>query len=96
MRRMMSATKIRRDRQDRYNQEHGITPRSVKRAVQTSLRLYEEAEDVVSSVISETGGDYDVAETIRRLEAEMHEAAEALEFERAAMLRDQIQTLSKI
>jgi len=95
IRRMLGTTRRRRARQQRYNQEHNITPRSVERAVQSSLHLYEEAETVVSSVIRESGGDYDVSETIRTLEKEMHEAAEALEFERAAMLRDQIYELQR-
>ncbi len=90
---MLDITHERRQKQEAYNKEHGITPRSVKRAIQTSLKLYEEAEDVVTSVIKETGGNYDIAEVVRVLEGEMHDAAEALEFERAAMLRDQIKKL---
>ena len=93
MRRMIEITRRRREKQQAWNRVHGITPKTVKRAVQASLRVYEEAEETVAAVIRETGGDYDVTETIRRLEAEMQEAAEALEFERAAMLRDQIRDL---
>ncbi len=95
MQRMIDVTSERRARQQLYNTEHNITPRSVIRAVQTSLYEREEAEDLVSSVIMEAGGDYDVTETLRSLEQEMREAAEALEFERAAMLRDQIYALRK-
>ncbi len=95
MQRMLELTRQRRDRQQRYNREHGITPRSVQRSVQSSLKLYEKAEQVVAEVIMEEGGDYDLTETIRQLEAKMAEAAEALEFERAAMIRDQIRTLKK-
>jgi len=95
MRRMLDLTDARRQKQEEFNREHGITPRSVRRAIQSSLRLYEEAEDVVESVIRDSGGDYDVTETINRLEAEMKEAADVLEFERAAMLRDQIRKLKK-
>ena len=95
MQRMIDVTNDRRRRQLEYNERHNITPRSVKRAVQSSLRQYEEADEVVSSVIREEGGDYNVTQTIRQLEQEMQEAADALEFERAAMLRDQIQKLKK-
>ncbi|NLF19091.1 MAG: excinuclease ABC subunit UvrB [Lentisphaerae bacterium] len=95
MRRVITITEQRRQRQEAFNREHGITPRSVRRALQSSLRHYEEAEDKVAAVISEAGGDYDVAEVIQRFEKEMLEAAEALEFERAAMLRDQIRTLQE-
>jgi len=95
IRRMVEITRERRERQKRYNEEHGITPRSVRRAVQASLRIYRDAEQIVSNVINEAGGDYDVAETIRQLEQEMREAADALEFERAAMIRDRIFALRK-
>lgn len=93
MRRMIETTRTRREKQRQYNRDHGITPRTVQRAIQSSLLIYEKAEEVVESVIREDGGDYDVSETIRSLEKEMLEAAEALEFERAAMLRDQIRGL---
>ena len=93
MQRMIDITSERRQRQQQYNEQHNITPTSVQRAVQASLHLYEKADEMVSSVIEESGGDYDVTEVIRRLEKDMQEAAEALEFERAAMLRDQIRTL---
>ena len=90
MKRLIDLSRERRDRQRQYNKDRGITPQSVIRPVQASLRPYERADEVVSSVIAETGGDYNVTETIRHLEEEMQTAAEALEFERAAMLRDQI------
>jgi excinuclease ABC subunit B len=93
IRKMLALTHERRQRQEAYNREHGIEPRSVKRAVQASLQIYRQADEVVSAVIREEGGDYDVQEAIRQLEKEMGEAAEALEFERAAMLRDQIHAL---
>ncbi len=95
MQRLIDVTNERRRRQLAYNEEHGITPQTVKRGVQSSLRTTEEAQQVVSSVIREEGGDYDTTETVRRLEQEMHEAAEALEFERAAMLRDQVKALKQ-
>ncbi|MFA4943726.1 MAG: excinuclease ABC subunit UvrB [Lentisphaeria bacterium] len=95
MRRAIAATQGRRERQLRYNAEHGITPRTVARAVQASLHLYEEAAETAAKVVAEGGGDYDLTETVRRLEAEMQAAAEALEFERAAMLRDQLRELRK-
>ncbi|MBT3377598.1 MAG: excinuclease ABC subunit UvrB [Lentisphaerae bacterium] len=95
MRRMIAVTDDRRQKQSAYNEEHGITPRTVQRAIQSSLHLYEEAEEVAGSVIREAGGDYDVTETIRQLEADMQEAAELLEFERAAMIRDQIYALKR-
>ena len=90
MRRMMTLTQGRRERQELYNREHHITPTSIRRAIQSSLRSYQEAEETVALVVADAGGDYDVVETERRLEAEMLGAAQALEFERAAQLRDQL------
>lgn len=95
MQRLIDVTERRRRRQSAYNAEHGITPRSIVRAVQESLRLYENAEEVVESIVAEEEGGYDVAETVRLLEGEMQAAADALEFERAAMIRDQIYELKR-
>jgi excinuclease ABC subunit B len=93
MRRVIETTRERRLRQEAFNRERGITPTTVRRAIQSGLRRYDEAEEQVTRVVAEAGQDYDVVETVRQLEKEMLEAAEALEFERAAMLRDQIRTL---
>ncbi len=95
MRRMIRLTRERRARQAAYNREHGITPRSVRRAVQASLHRGDEAGTVAASVLRESDGDYDVNEVLRALESEMRQAADALEFERAAMLRDQILALQE-
>ncbi|HQC53504.1 MAG TPA: excinuclease ABC subunit UvrB [Lentisphaeria bacterium] len=90
MRRMLETTRERRERQMSYNAKHGITPQTVRRSVQSSLRIYEAAEKAVAAAVAEDSETYDLTEALRRLEQEMHEAAAALEFERAAMLRDQI------
>jgi excinuclease ABC subunit B len=92
IRRTMEETKRRREKQMAYNVAHGITPRSVKRAAQSSLRVYDgtgrgEDEPAVAEAVD------DVAAVIAELEEEMQEAANRLEFERAALLRDQIATL---
>ncbi|MBO4344104.1 MAG: excinuclease ABC subunit UvrB [Victivallales bacterium] len=95
MKNMIDISEARRAKQEAYNAEHHITPKTIQRNVQSSLRLYEEAERVAAQVVAESGEDYDVLEARRQLEEEMHAAAEALEFERAAMLRDQIKELDK-
>jgi len=96
IRKILDITKVRREKQIAYNQKHGITPQTVRRGVQDSLRIYEEAERTVESIVKDAPeGDYAVLETLRQLEQEMQEAAEVLEFERAAMLRDQIFALKK-
>ena len=93
IRKVLDMTETRRNKQMAYNEEHGITPQSVKSHIQESLRQEEKAEHIVESYTRKDDGDYDVVETIRQIEAEMMAAAEALEFERAAMLRDQLYKL---
>ncbi len=92
IRRTIEETKRRREKQMAYNAAHGITPRSVKRAAQASLRVYDgSGRGAEEAVVAEAGDD--VAAVIAELEEEMQEAANRLEFERAALLRDQIKTL---
>ena len=93
MRRMIDVTNARREKQTAYNLEHGITPQAIRKSIQESLAIREEAEEIETSVVREAGVDYNVHQVIQDLEREMLEAAEALEFERAAALRDQIRDL---
>jgi excinuclease ABC subunit B len=91
--RTIAITSARRAKQLAYNAEHGITPRSVKRAQQTSLHVYDgSGEREEESALAE-GSAEDVAAVIAELEADMAEASGRLEFERAAVLRDQINAL---
>jgi excinuclease ABC subunit B len=92
LRKTLDITNARREKQAAYNQEHGITPKSVRRGDQSSLHVpLAEGADPVSAEMA--GGDEDVATVIAELESEMLEAAKDLDFERAAVLRDQIDTL---
>ena len=93
MRKLIEVTEYRRTRQIEYNREHGITPQSVRRAVQESLHTLLKSRAIEEGVIRESGGDFSVSEVLRELEAEMAEAAASLEYERAALLRDQIMEL---
>ena len=92
MRRAIDETNRRREIQRNYNEEHGITPESVQKAIGSPLvEMYESDYATVSLPEDESSkGEASVSE----LRREMHEAAEALEFERAADLRDRIQQLS--
>ena len=93
MQALLDITEYRRARQLAYNEKHGITPKSVQRSVQESLHTILRARDVESSVVNEAGGDFSLSETLRELEAEMLSASSALEYEKAALLRDQIAEL---
>ena len=92
IKRTLEAVSYRRQKQIAYNQEHGITPRSVKRAAQASLHVYDGTGNRDEEPAVADSGD-DVAAVIAELEQEMQDAAGRLEFERAAVLRDQINAL---
>jgi len=92
----LAVTEKRRARQIAYNTEHGITPRSVVRAVEESLAVQEDQHAAATGLLRETTTDLDVTETIRELEGEMLKAAEDLQFEKAALLRDQIKELKRM
>ncbi len=87
-------TEYRRAKQDEHNKRHGIEPHPVKRAVQASLSVFKQAA-IDANVLREGASDQTVADVLRELEAEMVEAAGKLEYERAALLRDQIRELKK-
>jgi len=90
MQALMSISDYRRTKQMEYNEKHGITPQTVRRAVQESLHTILRGREIAASVIQEAGGDFNVTELLRELEDEMQRASANLEFERAALLRDQI------
>lgn len=92
---LINITEYRRRVQTEYNEKHGITPHTVKRNDQEALRQYVQGKAVENSLVAETGDDVDTLSVIRELEEEMQEAAGKLEFERAALIRDQINTLKK-
>ena len=90
---MIETTERRRRRQIAYNEEHGITPHSVKRALNEDDAVRSVAGEIEERIIAEDGADYDVARAVADIQREMLEAAEALEFERAAALRDELREL---
>ena len=92
--RTIEVTSARREKQMAHNEERGITPRGVQRPAQASLHVYDGSgrrDDDVELMAAE--GDEDVATVIAELEVDMADASNRLEFERAALLRDQIETL---
>ena len=95
IKKFIETTEYRRTKQLAYNKEHNITPKSTKRELQLSIGELTKAREIEASVIRESGGSYHTAELLRELEAEMIEAAENLQFEKAAILRDQIAELKQ-
>ncbi|MCE5216260.1 excinuclease ABC subunit UvrB [bacterium] len=91
----------RRKKQVAYNEAHGITPQGVRKAVRDTLRAtQEQTKRAVAAVAPDdlAGGleKEDLTSIIVALETEMAEAAENLEFERAAQLRDEIRELKTL
>ena len=93
MQRMIEVTEKRRTVQLEYNRVNHITPISIQRSIQEGLVIEYKGKEIEALVAKESGVDFDIHATLREMEAEMVEAAETLEFERAAMLRDQIKEL---
>src|SRR5438874_2859101 len=91
----LAVSDYRRKKQIEYNQEHNITPRSVSRPVEESLSARFAGAETAAAVINDAGGNFDVTETIRELEEQMLEAANNLEFEKAALFRDQVRELKR-
>ena len=95
MKRMIDLTQERRRVQEAYNLANGITPSKIEKAISESLTQEEKSREIEEYVVREAGEDYDVVQAIAEMEREMAEAAEALEYERAALLRDQIYELKR-
>ncbi len=96
MQRMMDITSERREEQMKYNEDHDITPKSVVREIGESISATYDFEEIERAVVKESGEEYDVHLAIQEVEREMLKAAEALEFERAARLRDELVELREV
>lgn len=96
MRRAIGETQRRREKQAAYNQEHGITPQTIVKAIDSTLVSIVEADYFKVPLNLDDVEEYSpdkIGETIERLEFEMRSAAAKYEFERAAELRDKIKYL---
>ena len=89
-------TDRRRRIQSDYNQKHGITPRGIQRALDESLSAWGDAKEFLRNVAHKNELEYTKDELIYQLEGEMREAAEHLEFEQAALIRDKIYEVQKV
>lgn len=88
MQRAIDETERRRAKQKAYNEAHGITPKSVKKAIHNVLEISSKVKDDTSALSPE-----EKAKRIEILTQQMREAAAALEFEVAAKLRDELRAL---
>ena len=95
MQRAIDETDRRRKIQMAYNEEHGITPETIRKEIRNSLEKIVSAYKTAAEAVRASEDDLDRTELISMLEKEMLEAAEALEFEKAARLRDRIADLKE-
>jgi excinuclease ABC subunit B len=93
IKRLLAVTEYRRSKQMTFNRENGITPQSVKRGVQESLQTILKGKAVEDAVLKKGAHDQDAVGVLKELEEEMVQASGKLEFEKAALLRDQIMEL---
>ena len=94
----INETNRRRQIQMKYNEEHNITPQTITKDIREVIEATKVAEDTdkYGIDVNEDMTKKEAMETITRLEIEMFEAAEQLQFERAAELRDKLEELKKI
>jgi excinuclease ABC subunit B len=95
MKALIDVTEKRRAKQEAYNREHNLVPRSVLRGVQESLQTIVRTARGIHEKVGGGVESADAREVLKQLEEEMWEASEKLEYERAALLRDQIEDWKK-
>ena len=95
MSRAMGETTRRRKLQKEFNREHGIEPRSIRKEILPGIEEEIRAHKIVRRVVGDDNETFQKRENLLQLEKEMLDAAENLEFERAAELRDSIDELKK-
>jgi len=99
MQRAIGETNRRREVQEAFNREHGITPQTIQKAIATPWAEAAEADYVDLPSVAEESEEYvslaEIPKRVAALQKEMRDAAGKLEFERAAELRDRIQRLQE-
>lgn len=93
MQRAMDETNRRRGIQQAHNAAHGITPATIQKSIRHGIDVELKARRLAREMVAASEEDYDINETLRQLEEEMLEAANNLEFEKAAHCRDRIKEL---
>lgn len=95
MQNAIDETKRRRDIQNLYNEEHNIIPKTIQKNIRDSIEATKVAEEEVVYGISDTDDKDEIRANIDKLKSEMIEAAQNLQFERAAELRDKVKQLEE-
>ena len=95
MQEAMDETERRREKQIAYNKEHGITPETIQKAIRRGIEAELKARRTARAAVQTSEVGIDVEELTETLNTEMLAAAENLEFEKAARLRDQIKAIEE-
>ncbi len=96
MQKAIDETNRRRTIQLKYNQEHDITPETIKKEIRSGLAQQIKARHTAREAVRFGAGEYEKVELASQIEQEMLEAAQNLDFERAAFLRDQLRELKEL
>jgi excinuclease ABC subunit B len=96
MQRAIEETSRRRIMQEAYNRQHGITPETIRKAIRSGIEAEADAHARANAAVGRSDeAQYITEEYIAELEAEMFAAAESLEFERAAAIRDRVEKMRR-
>jgi len=93
MQQSIEETDRRRDKQIEYNKQHNITPTQIRKAIRQGIAQELSARRTAREAIHATEEEFDITELAQQLEKQMFDSAEALEFEKAADLRDKVKSL---
>ncbi len=96
MQKAITESKRRRKIQSEHNARHGITPKSIQKAVREGIEIYLSEEGKLRQRLDLEGKEIELHEAVAQLKKEMYLAAKNLQFERAARLRDKIEELEKV
>jgi len=96
MQKAIDETNRRRKIQLRYNEEHNITPETIKKEIRKSLTEQIKARQTARQAVRFGDSEYEKVELASQIEKEMLEAAQTLDFEKAAFLRDQLRELKEL
>ena len=95
MREAIEETERRRKRQKEYNKKNGITPQSIKKKIRSAIDFDQKTEKISVGQILNFGNEKEFKKQITLLEKDMKQAAKELDFEKAALIRDEIISLKK-